>query len=717
MAMNKSRGALAAAVAALCACGAALAQTTLPQVTVEDAAERADGPVRGYRAGRSATFTKTDTPLKDVPASVTVVPADLMKDQAMQSMGDVFRYVPGVLTHQGESNRDQIILRGNSTTADFFVDGVRDDAQIFRDLYNLERVEVLKGPGGMIFGRGGAGGVVNRVTKRPVFDRIAEAALTVGSYNQLRGTLDVGGKLSDAFALRLNAMAEGVNSFTNDVNLHRFAINPTAVYLFDAQTAITVSYERLHDQRVPNRGFPSRNGAPFDADPAVFFGNASQSVSRQHTDGLHAVLDHEFGNGAQLKNTLRVTKYDKYYQNVYAAGSAAFNNGAVTPAGTVSLGAYNNLNQRENVFNQTDLTLKFSAGGLEHNVLAGVEIGTQDSANKRNTGFFGAAANVFVPVGNPIAVTTRFAPLATDADNRTKANMVGVYLQDQITLTAQWKVLAGLRYDRFKVDFTDRRMIVPVPANFSRTDSAISPRLGLIWAPTARSTYYASYSYAFLPSAEQLGLAATTASLEPETANNYEIGARWDLQPKLTLSAAVFRTDKDRVRAADPANPGFFIKTGQQRTEGVEFGLQGDVARGWQVFGGFTLLNGRVMQPFNSGTTAAVATTIQAGNRLQLTPQRTLSLWNKFDLGSGWGAGIGVIHQSKSFTTLGNTVQLPGFSRVDGAIYYAFNGGKTRLAFNLENLFDRRYFPTADGDNNISPGAPRNGRLTLSTQF
>ena len=181
----KRRPITTAILALLSAPPLAFAQTqpdqTLPEVKVQADAERADGPVTGYRATRSSTATKTDTPLREVPASITVVPASLMKDQAMQSMGDVFRYVPGVLMHQGEGNRDQIVIRGNSTTADFYVDGIRDDAQVFRDLYNLERVEVLKGPAGMVFGRGGAGGVVNRVTKMPEFDRITEASVTVGS--------------------------------------------------------------------------------------------------------------------------------------------------------------------------------------------------------------------------------------------------------------------------------------------------------------------------------------------------------------------------------------------------------------------------------------------------------------------------------------------------------------------------------------------------------
>ena len=697
-------------LAALAASGLARGdETVLPQVSVQEQAERADGPVTGYRATRSSTFTKTDTPLKEVPASITVVPEQVMKDQAMQSMGDVFRYVPGVLMHQGEGNRDQVVLRGNSTTADFFVDGIRDDAQVFRDLYNLERVEVLKGPGGMVFGRGGAGGVVNRVTKRPVFGHVGEASVTLGSYNQLRGTVDIGNKLGDSVAWRLNAMAESADSFRDGADLKRYAVNPTATMVLGDRTALTLGYEHLRDDRTADRGFPSFNGAPFNADPGTFFGNAGQSNARSTVDGLYAVLDHEFANGVQLKNSLRVTHYDKFYQNVYPGS-------AVSAVGTLTLSAYNNANQRSNIFNQTDLTKKFSAGGFEHTLLAGLEIGSQDSTNKRNTGFFGAATGITVSASNPFATATRFAPNGTDADNNVKAGIAAVYVQDQIALSKQWKVIAGLRYDHFKVDFDDRRTTTP-PVDLSRTDNGVSPRVGLIWLPDAFSTYYISYSYAFLPSGEQLGLATTTADLAPEKAKNYEIGARWDLLPKLTLSAAVFRLDRDDVRVADPLNPGFFVKTGQQRTEGFELGLQGEVMRNWQVYGGYAHLDGRITKPINSGTTATVASIIPAGNKIGLVPEHTLSLWNRFTLGGGWGAGLGVIYQGDSYTSFNNTVKLPAFTRADGAIYYALGDGKTRLALNVENMFDKRYFPTVDGDNNISPGAPRTIRVTLNTAF
>jgi len=704
-----------AAVLGASAPAASLAQTvpqpatTLPEVTVKGQAERADGPVDGYRATRSGTFTRTDTPLNEVPASVSVVPAQLMKDQAMQGMGDVFRYVPGVLMHQGEGNRDQIVIRGTSTTADFYVDGVRDDAQVFRDLYNLERVEILKGPGGMIFGRGGAGGVVNRVTKLPVFERTATGSLTAGSWNQRRGTLDIGNRLGDSAAWRINAMVEKADSFRNGFNLERYALNPTLTFAIGGQTALTVGVEHLWDYRTADRGFPSSSGTPFNADPGTFFGDAGQSHARNVVEGAYAVLDHEFGGGLQLKNTLRATHYDKYYQNVFAGS-------AVNASGNLSLSAYNNANQRTNVFIQTDVTKRFSAGSFEHTLLVGAELGRQDSTNLRNTGFFGAATAITVSASNPFAVATGFRQNGTDANNNSKSDIAALYVQEQLAMSTQWKAIAGLRYDRFKVAFDDRRTLTPA-VDLSRTDSAFSPRAGLIWQPTATSTYHASYSYAFLPSGEQLGLATTTANLAPETATNHEVGGRWDLQPKLTLSAALFRTDRNNVRVADPANPGLFVKTGQLRSDGFEIGLQGEVTRRWQVYGGLSNLNARASKPFNSGTAASAATIVPAGTKLGLVPEHTLSLWNRFTLDGGWSAGLGVIYQSRAFATVSNAVTLPAFSRADAAVFFTFNDGKSRLALNIENLFDRKYFPTADNDNNISPGAPRNARLTVTTAF
>lgn len=677
------------------------ADTALPQVNVQDQSERADGPVKGYRATRSSTFTKTDTPLKEVPASISVIPEALIKDQAMSGMADVLRYVPGAHGTQGEGNRDQVMLRGINTTADFFVDGVRDDMQIFRDLYNLERVEVLKGPGGMAFGRGGAGGVINRVVKKPQFGHIGEAGISLGSDSRLRGSVDLGDKANASSAWRLNAMAENGKSFRNGVDLRRYAVNPTATLLVSPATTLTLGFEHARDERTADRGIPSAAATqrPFDTDAASFFGNADQSEARSTVNGFSAVLEHDFAGGSQIRNSFRLTHYDKFYQNVYA-------NGAVTAAGLVRIEAYNNADKRSNLFNQTDLTTKFAAGGVEHTLLAGLELGHQDSSSVRKNGFFGAATFLNVAAGSPYAVATDFRAAGTTADNAVKVDLAAVYLQDQIALNKEWKLLAGLRYDHFKTRFDDRRTLVAA-TDLARTDNEFSPRLGLTWSPGANTTWYLSYSTSFLPSAEQLSLAVNTAQLAPETARNYEAGVRWDLLPKLTLSGAVFRTDRNDVKVVDPNNPGLLILAGQQRTDGVELGLQGEVTKNWDIYAGYANLDGRIVK----------GTTIPAGRRVGLVPQDSLSVWNKFGLGGGWSAGLGVIHQSEVYASTNNTVKLPAFTRADAALYYNFADGKTRLALNVENLFDKKYYPTAHNDNNISPGAPRNARLTVSTRF
>lgn len=682
----------------------------LKAVTVQERAERADGPVQGYRATRSATFTKTDTPLKEVPASVTVVPADLIKDQAMQSMADVLRYVPGASVHQGEGNRDQVVLRGNSTTADFFIDGIRDDAQIFRDLYNLERVEILKGPGGMTFGRGGAGGVVNRVTKKPVFGHVGEFALTRGSYNQRRTALDLGEKVTDGIAVRMNAMFEEADSFRRDTELRRYAINPTITVLLGPATSLTLSYEHLNDDRTADRGLPSQFGKPYQTNRANFFGNADQSNARSTVDSFAATLEHNLENGTQLRNSLRVTHYDKFYQNVYPGS-------AVSGSNTMSVSAYNNSNDRINLFNQTDLVTSFTTGNLQHTLLTGLEFGHQDSWNQRKTGYFGTTAGTAggISATNPTAMATRFDFRTTDANNYVSSDTAALYVQDQISLSNNWKVLAGLRYDYFKVGFDDRRTTTP-QADLQRTDKEFSPRLALIWNPTTNSTYYVSYSYAFLPSGEQLGLTTSTADLAPEKSTNYELGARWNLLPQLSMSFAAFQLDKDDVRSKDPSGSGTFVKTGQQRTTGIEVGLQGDVTRNWQVYAGYANLDARVSKALSTGTDASTPA-IPVGRKIGLVPENMFSLWNRFNLGEQWGAGLGVIHQSSSYASISNSVQLPGFTRFDGALYYTVKALKTRIALNVENLLDKNYYPTADGDNNISPGAPRTVRLTLNTRF
>ena len=499
--------------------------------------------------------------------------------------------------------------------------------------------------------------------------------------------------------------------------MKRYAVNPTLTWRPDTQSSLTVGVDHLRDERTADRGLPSFNGRPFDADPSTFFGNAAQSDAHADVDGAYAIFDRDFGS-FQLKNSLRITRYDKFYQNVYPSTTTP-----VSGTGWVTLNAYSNSNKRTNVFNQTDFTGKLKTGGVEHTWLAGVELGHQDSTNLRNTGYFGVGSgtsSITVPSSNPIAVASVFRSNGADANNNVRSDIAGAYVQDQIALSAHWKLLAGVRYDYFKTSLVDRRTTLSAattpttPTNLARTDKAFSPRLGLIWAPTTVATYYASYSDSFLPSAETLGLTVldkstglSTADFAPENAKNYEVGGRWDLLPHLSLSAALFRLDRNHVRNAD--GNGGFVQSGQQRTQGVELGLQGEVMPDWLVYAGYAYLDAEI--------TKATAAAKTLGKVPHLVPRNTLSVWNRITLPAGFGAGLGIIYQGSSYPNADNAVLLPSFTRADAAVYYTFEGGKTRLALNVENLFDKKYFPTADANNNISVGAPLNARITLNMAF
>jgi len=316
----------------------------------------------------------------------------------MTSVADVMRYVPGVTTHQGENNRDQVIMRGNNSSADFFVDGVRDDVQYYRDLYNLDRVEVLKGPNALTFGRGGAGGVVNRVVKNASFMPLRELFVQGGAFGNKRMTADIGQALTSSVAFRVNGMLENSDSFRERVDLERQAINPTLTFLPSDRTRVVVGYEYLRDRRVADRGITSYQGSPAAVPIDTYFGDPDQSQVRADVHLGSFVVEHRIGR-ATIRNRTLVGDYGRFYQN--------FVPGAATVDGTQALlTAYNNATDRTNVFNQTDVSLAATTGVVHHVFLAGAEFGQQWTDNFRQTGFFNdTATSVLVPIANPTIST------------------------------------------------------------------------------------------------------------------------------------------------------------------------------------------------------------------------------------------------------------------------------------------------------------------------
>ncbi|MDB4950611.1 MAG: TonB-dependent siderophore receptor [Gemmatimonadetes bacterium] len=654
---------------------------------------------RGYATPRTSTATRTDTPLRDTPQSVSVVSRELIADQAMQGMADVVRYVPGITMGQGEGHRDAPTIRGNSSTADFFVDGVRDDAQYLRDLYNVERVEALKGSNAMVFGRGGGGGVLNRVSKEAQWAPARTVTAEGGSFGHKRATLDAGQGLGAAVAARMNGMYESSGGFRDRAELTRYGINPTLALAFGAGTTVRAGYEHFADRRRVDRGIPSFQGGPSPAEITTFFGNPDENRSRVAVDAATLLVEHVSAAGLTVRSRARIARYDKFYQNSLP--------GAVSSDGTlVSLSAYDQTIGRRNLFDQTDLIYKAATGPLRHTLLLGGEVGRQRSDVVRETGYFNDTAATFqAPFARPtVATPITFRQSATDANARTVADVTGAYVQDQVALGEHVQAIGGVRWDRFALRYHNNR----TGADLDRTDRLVSPRAGLIVKPVAPVSIYGAWSISYLPSSgDQFGsLTATAETLRPERFTNREVGAKWDVKPDLALTTAVYRLDRTNTSAPDPADASRIVQTGAQRTTGFELGAAGSVTPAWQISAGLASQRSRIV----STTSAA-----KAGATVPLVPHQTVSLWNRVQVLPALGVGLGVVRQSDLFAAIDNTVTLPGFTRADGAVFVRLGAGLTAQV-NVENLFDKRYYATSQGNNNIMPGASRTLRLTLAAR-
>lgn len=651
-----------------------------------------------YQVLDTRSATKTDTPLVDVPQAATIITEELMRDQAMTGLPEVLRYVPGAGVAQGEGNRDTVVMRGNSSTADFYVDGARDDVQYIRDIYNIERVEALKGPNALIFGRGGSGGVINRVTKQADGREGGAVGIQIGNWNRKRGTLDWSTRLNERAAFRINGVVEDSESYRNGFELQRHGINPAFRVELGERTQLDLSLEHFRDERTADRGVPSLGGRPLKTDPSTFFGSPELSPVEARVNAFDATLVHTFGNGVELRNHLRWADYDKFYQNVFTNGVVTATDGSLQ----ATLAAYNQQTNRRNWFNQSDFVFDFATGNIRHTMLAGAEFGRQDTDNLRMNGSFPGSNRV--PVSNPIYTgSVVFTP---NRQNESQADIAAVYVQDQIALSNHWMAVVGLRYDRFDIDMTD----LTNNTRYSSRDSMWSPRAGLIYKPRQDMSFYASYSMTFQPRAgEQLAsLSSSTESLEPEKFVNKELGWKWDLNDQLSLTVAAYQLDRENVAVTDPADITRMILVDGQRTRGVEIGAAGRITERWQVMGGYAWQTGEIL--------ATQSASVRAGNHLAQLPRHSASLWNRFDLTPTFGIGVGAIYRGSFYASTDNTVTVPGFTRFDGALFWNVSK-QLQLQLNIENLLDKEYYSAAHSNQNITPGAPRGAMLSARFTF
>ncbi len=665
---------------------------------------------------------KTPTPIIDIPQSLSIVNSEQIDKQAFTNIGDITRFSPGLSISQGEGHRDAIIIRGNQTTADFFIDGVRDDVQYFRPLYNLEQIEILRGANALLFGRGGGGGVINRVTKRPQLDEqfvgYAASVDTFGSYN-FSG--DINYAIGDAAAFRLNGFYEDLQNHRDFFNGERVAVNPTFAFDPSPDTEVILSYEYVNDDRVVDRGVPSRdvNGVtnavpenpdvPLEGFDNTFFGSPEENFASLEAHIVRARVDHTFNEMLRGNFTAQYADYAKLYQNLFPSEEVIVANGAPIE---VELDGYRDETDRQNLIFQGNLIGEFSTGDFVHTLLLGAEYGDQQTFNARRDNVFADNGDdqLVIPFSDPLNIPEfSFSDLSRSRESQVQ--FLSVYAQDQVDITDWLKIIVGLRWDRFDIDVTDFIEITNGDTDgndgfLSRTDNELSPRFGVILKPAENISLYGSYSESFLPrSGDQfLTLTLTNEALEPQAFENIEIGAKWDINENLSFTAALFRLDRESVTTVDPLDQGNSIVLPGVVTEGFELQLAGDVTDWWTTNIGFAYLDGIV----DGGDLN--------GNRTRQTPETMVSVWNEFRPTSKLGVALGLTHQASFFVLEDNGVEVPDFARVDAAIYYDLSDA-VRVQVNLENLTDIDYFPDAHSNDNITTGEPINARFTISGRF
>lgn len=674
-----------------------------PEVVLDEVQVRSDRqPDSSYNPPTATSATKIEAPLRDIPQTVNVVPQSLLRDQAAQSMQDALKAVPGVGFSHGDGQRDQVTIRGFSAIADQFVDGLRDDALYFRDLSNIEQIEVLKGPASVLYGRGSSGGLINRITKKPGVN-LSEVGLTLGRWNQRRGEFDLARAPQDsAVSYRLTGAIERADSFRDQQFLDRKALAASVLIKPSSDTSVLLQADYLKDSRLTDFGIPAYQGRPVNVSPGTYYGAANArdvDVSRAEVASLGATLNHRISDSLSLRNALRIYDYSLDRNNTLVG---SVNEKALT----ASLTRGNVQRDESGFFNQTELTQKLELAGMKHQLLYGFEFGRQSkdllSYSQANV----ATVSLFNPVLPTLPLRINGKP---SADNHSVFKVASLYLQDLVSINSQWKALAGVRYDRFQQETHERQ---PGKPDLGRTDTAWSPRVGLVYQPSSAWSYYASWSKSFQPSGETFALAANNAQLAPEKTTSQEVGVKWDLPDgKASVTASLFKLERTNIKSVDPVS-NTVVPLGVQRTNGLELTFAGEIAPSWQVWAGYAFLDGEM-----TTSPAVDAGQLVQGKRPTLTPRQSANLWVTKALGHGFGLGGGLNYVGARFANPGNTVTLPGYTTVDAMAYYRM--GPWDVQLKLNNLLDRRYIVAGHGSSpNLNlPGAPRSAQVVARYRF
>jgi len=655
---------------------------------------------------------KTPTPIIDVPQSLSIVTADQILQQGFTSIGDIINYAPGVSTSQGEGHRDSIVFRGVRSTADFFIDGARDDVQYYRPLYNLEQVEILRGPNALLFGRGGTGGILNRVTKKGVIGaNFTNYQAGGNSFGELGFQVDSNFSTGNNSAFRINAFHESLDNHRDFYDGERYGINPTAKFKLSPSTILDLSYEYADHQRFIDRGIPTgANGKPVEDFEDIVFGDPNLNTTELQAHLFRAGLQHDFTDNLKGNLSAFYGNYDKLYQNFYASSY----NELATPD-EVTLDGYLDTTERENLILSGNLIWEAATGDINHTIVMGGEYINTSSDQDRYNSFW----NTTLDDNETFAIADRLAlrggvgvnasglatinTFSTDIndDTRVDIDVNSFYIQDEVELTEFIHLIIGARYDSFDID------VFNAVANESRSrrDQEVSPRGGLVFKPQEDISFYASYSESFLPrSGEQFAnINGSNNQLDPNTFTNLESGVKWDFAQSLSLTAAYFEIEQSSPQVAD--NDPATLDVIDSEITGFEAQLQGQLSDSWYISVSYSNLDGE--QVNRSGST---------GLKPRELPENMFSLWNSYQVSEKLGLGLGVTYQDESFINNSNSALLPSYTRVDAAVFYDISPN-TRVQLNIENATDELYFPNSHSTHQATVGRPLNARFTISSRF
>lgn len=661
-----------------------------------------------YLSSDRVNSIKTPTPIIDVPQSLSIISAAQIQQQGFTSVGDIINYTPGVNTSQGEGHRDSVVFRGVRSTADFFIDGMRDDVQYYRPLYNLEQVEILRGPNALLFGRGGTGGILNRVTKKgEIGEDFVNYQAGVDSFGGYSVQLDGNTTTSETSAFRLNVMYEDLDGHRDFYDGERIGVNPTAKFQLSDDTVLDLSYEYADHERFIDRGIPTGpDGRPVESLDDVVFGDRKLNKNELEAHLFRAALQHNFSDTLKGNVSAFYGDYDKLYQNFYASDYDE-------SANTVTLDGYVDTTQRKNFILSGNLISEFNTGDIGHTLITGFEyintssnqdrynaVWTPDTNADPDTEVFAIASklNLRGGVGVNAAGTTVVNSFSDRNDyTRVDVEVKSFFIQDEIEISEHWDVIIGARYDSFDIDVND----VHNSNKQSSKDDEISPRFGVVYKPEENISLYASYSETFLPRSEEqfanIG-DSDAGGLDPDVFENKEVGLKWDFEQGLSLTVAYF--ENEQTQASRDNNTGESFDVRDLEVNGIEIQLQGPLTEKLSIQAGYSNMDGK---------------TKEDGEPREL-PEHMASVWGNYQATEQFGFGLGVTYQDESLISDGSDLTLPSYTRVDAAAYYDISP-KLRVQLNIENLTDENYFPNAHSTHQVTVGAPLNARLSVSGRF